>query len=207
MHWLWLALFAVSGLRGETSKPVAAETFDGKLLARAIFAETNRIRHEYHRKPFKPEVHLDKAASGHVLTLALTQTLAHESPLAGRVTVEARIESAGLQPAVVRENLARIPVLEPTGGSSHRPTYAELAARIVQDWLESPDHRENLLSTDVTHAGVAARLVLVPVRTEVVFVVQMFCTPAPPRREGLTEPPDNRGRGGGDPLRNAPAPQ
>ena len=207
IHWLLLALLAASGVRGETSKLVAVDTFDGKLLARAIFSKTNRIRYEHHLKPFKPEVRLDKAAAGHVLTLALTQTLAHESPLAGRETVEARIESAGMRPAVVRENLARMPVLETTNGSSHRPTYAELAGRIVQSWLESPDHRENLLSTDVTHAGVAARLVLVPVRTEAVFIVQVLCTPAPPRPEGLTEPPDNRGRGGGNPLRNAPVAQ
>jgi uncharacterized protein YkwD len=207
MHWLLLSLFAVSGLRGEASKPVAADTFDGKLLAQAIFAETNRIRHEVHRKPFKPDARLDKAAAGHVLTLALTQTLAHQSPLASRETVEARIESAGLQPTVVRENLARMPVLEQANGSNRRPTYAELAGRIVQGWLDSPDHRDNLLSTDVTHVGVATRLVLVPVRTEAVFVVQVFCTPAPPRPEGLTEPPDNRGRGGGNPLRNAPMAQ
>ncbi len=207
MHWLLLVLLAASGVRGAASKQVAVETFDGKLLARAIFSETNRIRHEHHRKPFKPDPRLDKAAAGHVLTLALTQTLAHESPLAGRETLEARIESAGLRPAVVRENLARMPVLETANGSSHRPTYAELAGRIVQGWFESPVHRENLLSTDVTHAGVAARVVLVPVRAEAVFVVQVFCTPAPPRPEGLAEPPDNRGRGGGNPLRNAPVAQ
>lgn len=207
MPWLWLVLFAVSGLQGEAAQPVAADSFDARLLGRAIFAETNRIRHEHHRKPFKPDARLDKAATGHVLTLALTQTLAHESPLAGRETVEARIEAAGLQPAVVRENLARMPVLEQTGGSGRRSTYAELAGRIVRGWLESPDHRENLLSTDVTHAGVAARLVWLPVRTEAVFVVQVFCTPAPPRPAGLTEPPDNRGRGGGNPLRNAPMAQ
>jgi uncharacterized protein YkwD len=203
IHWLLLALLAASGVRGEASKLVAVDTFDGKLLARAIFAETNRIRLEHHLKPLKQEVRLDKAAAGHVLTLALTQTLTHESPLTGWETAEARIESAGLRPAVVRENLARMPVLEPTKGSSRRPTYPELAGRIVQGWLESPDHRENLLSADVTHAGAAARVVWVPVRTEAVFVVQVFCTPAPPRPEGLTEPPDNRGRGGGNPLRNA----
>ena len=44
----------------------------------------------------------------------------------------------------------------------------------MREWLESPGHRVNLLSRDVTPLGCAARLVRVPVGPPRVSAVQVF---------------------------------
>ncbi len=57
----------------------------------------------------------------------------------------------------------------------------------VREWLESPGHRVNLLSRDVTPLGCATRLVRVPVGPPRVFAVQVFARPKSGRGSALPE--------------------
>lgn len=66
-------------------------------------------------------------------------------------------------------------------------SYEALAQVFVREWLESPGHRVNLLSRDVTPLGCAARLVRVPVGPPRVFAVQVFARPKSGRRSVLPE--------------------
>jgi uncharacterized protein YkwD len=57
-------------------------------------------------------------------------------------------------------------------------TYASFAARVVDDWMNSPPHRANLVNPELTSLGCAARTCLSwRGRQEQIYAVQVFFTP------------------------------
>ena len=64
------------------------------------------------------------------------------------------------------------------------PTYADLAGRLVQQWMDSPGHRQNILNPAFRYlaCGVALRRGLQ--EREMVYAVQVFVVP-PPRLNAL----------------------
>jgi uncharacterized protein YkwD len=114
------------------------------------------------------------------------------------------VERAGLKIKTAAENLAASTILE--GGTGPRSvivqrvagrevfldpdtrqevkprTYAGMAESLVQQWLNSPGHRANLVSEEMEYLGVSVRPRKTAGGMDSLYAVQVFFTPlaAPP---------------------------
>ncbi len=161
--WLGLILAVIAasaGARDAAPKGSsdAAEATARAQFAAALLAETNRVRHEHGRHPLKALPSLDAAADDQASWNALRLDFSHSSPLPNRATPLDRVRLHGLDPDSCAENVAMLPVGE--GKTVASPT--EVVAKLVDAWMKSPGHRENLLNPKFTHIGNAVRIVRGP---------------------------------------------
>jgi uncharacterized protein YkwD len=121
-------------LRGSTDRPGAALTAEG------ILRETNKHRAAAGLPALAGNVTLAAAAQAKVDDMFTQQYFEHESPTGeGPANV---VETAGYDYLRVGENLAL-------------GNYAS-DADLVQAWMDSPGHRENILNAGFTELGIAA---------------------------------------------------
>jgi uncharacterized protein YkwD len=123
-------------------------------FAAAILTETNRVRHQYHLQQLYDLPALDLAADDQASYMALQLSAQHDNALAGEGTPAARIFRRGVRPQACAENVASIPVW-PTGEPK---SVSEIAAALVEAWMNSPGHRANLLDPEFTHLGSSVRV-------------------------------------------------
>ncbi len=175
---------------------VSWETFDADLLSATVFAETNRVRRQFGLKRLHALPGLRGAAEVQAFTNAITGVASHDNPLAGRANAWERVRRQGLRPGMVLENVAVTLVRQPESGGAVRivvaddgtrtrrddltgerlpwPTYAELAERIVQQWMNSPPHRLNLLNSEARYLACGTELARSPLGGEIVHSIQVF---------------------------------
>jgi uncharacterized protein YkwD len=174
--------------------------FNQRLMTAAIFHETNRVRRRLGLAPFIHLAKLDEAADLKAAMGVLQNELTHQNPLPGTATPADRVQYTGLVYRRVAENIARTnllnfppgvtqigvrrrngreePYLPDTGRTVAPHTYASFAARVVDDWMNSPPHRANLVNPELTSLGCAARTCLSwRGRQEQIYAVQVFFTP------------------------------
>ena len=164
-------------LAGDSAtRAIDLDAIDHATLAAAIFHETNRVRAAHDLKPLAHAPALDEAAAMHARDMVAGDFFAHENPTdpAKRTPLD-RVRLSGYVPRYVAENLATTfatqyepgrPYYRVPGGASYTPdgpplpmhTYASLARTVLQQWMNSPHHRENLMATQPTQLGTAARL-------------------------------------------------
>jgi uncharacterized protein YkwD len=162
---------------GEADRTVAVGNFDHELLAREIFRATNEARIQHGAAPLKPEPRLVKAADEQAAMLAIRIHGGHDNPLPDHGDPFARVVQAGLHPGMVGENAATMSARNRNTGRDY--TYRELAAALVQAWMDSPGHRANLLSREFQYLGCSARAAYLPPGDPTVDAIQAFYTPAP----------------------------
>ncbi len=132
---MWIAI-ALSPLL------VSAAASDSTLerLEQHLFAEVNRVRAQHHLIPLARRSDLDRVAAAHSEDMAQRGYFSHESP-EGANPVD-RIQAAGIgDMTLAAENLGLTRDSDPT-------------LAIVQGWLNSPDHRRNLLAPAMNSTGV-----------------------------------------------------
>jgi len=103
---------------------------------------TNQERAQAGLPPLRENARLAQAALSHALAMAEGDFFAHENLLAGTGPAE-RVRAAGYDWVAVAENIF---------AGSAEPTAA------VQQWLASPEHRENILNPQVREIGVGYAL-------------------------------------------------
>ena len=178
---------------------------DDRLLSAAILQETNRYRVEHSLPALRHMPRVDEVAAMHAVDMSQGGWFGHDHPTDPKKrTVFDRAELAGLRPMFVAENLVMEygiryepgrKVYETTrrgrDGLSYRPhgepiprhTYQSFAKRVVERWIDSPPHRENIGSKYPKFMGAAAR----PgrsedeVRFQKFYVVQVLFSPLPVR--------------------------
>jgi uncharacterized protein YkwD len=180
------------------NKRIDFSGFDQELMAGAIFHATNRVRLQLALRPFRHLIKLDAAADIQAGAGVLMGELSHHSLLPFGATPSDRIQSVGLHPKILAENLAlttaldndpkvttmgvRKPAPNPqfydlaTGRDLRPPTYAQFAATVVQQWMDSPGHRANIVNPQLDSLGCSARWRLSSNGVEVIYSVQVFCT-------------------------------
>ena len=151
-------------------------SIDYPLLHAAIFHETNRKRALHGMKPFIHSQALEKSAAGHSEDMVKYNFFAHESPVAGKESVEKRLRAAGIRSFTYGENIGMVFGIEDEEGKrGYAPqqgdgyfrytrggepiqnrTYLGLAGDIVAQWMSSPGHRANILRRDFLYLGVGA---------------------------------------------------
>lgn len=125
---------------------IAGTLLDGPTFERAIVCLVNKQRTSLKRKPVRPNQNLRQVASRYAARMIADGFFAHRSPDGSSIL--SRLENAGyLEDAVeweVGENL-----IWASG-------YGNTPAAIVQGWMGSPPHRENLLRPVFREIGVGA---------------------------------------------------
>jgi uncharacterized protein YkwD len=120
-----------------------ADGYDGA-LARDIVRWTNVERLSRRLPPVYWSETLARAARAHAAEMVRLGYFDHESPVASNRTLMRRVRKAGLggESLFVGENIAK---------GTWR---GERARQIVQAWMESDGHRENLLRRSFRYLGV-----------------------------------------------------
>lgn len=192
--WLGVVLAGCAGLpRGdwhpqatpaELEATVGFATFDARRLSDGIFYETNRVRVAAGVPRLRAHVRLADAAELQATTNALLQVTSHDNPLWGRAQVLDRVRASGLEPAVAAENVAMKMLPEDTlpedlAAAAQRPwpSYAEVARRIVDQWMNSPPHRVNLLDPRMDYLACGVAVGVTPGGRMRLYAVQVFFVP------------------------------
>lgn len=138
-------------------------------FAEAILRETNRVRRQNFRWGLKADSKLNLAADDQASYNALQLKSGHISALPGQGNPIERARSRGASPTLVTENVAMFSVRE----ADPPPTVDDVAKQLVEMWMDSPRHRDNLLNRNVTHLGASVRVGREP-QLFLIFGVQVF---------------------------------
>ncbi len=156
-----------SQLPAEANQVVDHRAFNAQLLSRLIFDLTNVERQKASMPQFKNNQYLASAAAAHSGDMASRSYFNHKSKgIFKRTDHSERIRATGYTPSMSAENIAMIPtfnsqriVQSPYGNQvvdTDYNTYYRLASYAVQQWMESPGHRANILNRSLTDLGVGA---------------------------------------------------
>ncbi len=118
---------------------------------------------------------LSAVARAHSEDMAKVGYFDHKDP-AGR-SVRQRVELAGIGCRVVGENLFQnnlyTRVLIVNGRETHDwSTMEQIASTTVKGWMDSPGHRDNIVSKDYKQGGMGVAIS----KDDKVYVTQVFCS-------------------------------
>ncbi len=201
MRWpiiltLFLSLCTISSYasspesRSENAS-VAHGELNRELLGRLVVEETNRFRMSQGREALTMCMPLNTAAQGHAKAMAEETFFAHRNPYdASHRTLTDRIRGVGLQPKAYAENIALTYSLDfrdmqawaKNRHASPAPavmeyTYRALAKSVVNQWVNSRGHRENMLGRPYSQIGLGFATAQDSRGFERVYCVQTFCAP------------------------------
>ena len=193
-----LLLGSVSVLLAENSQSRQSENarvrgnLNENLLARLVAEETNRFRVSQGRGPLEVSPDLTNAAQSHANAMAGEGFFAHQNPNdPGQRTLTDRIRNVGLEPRAIAENIAYTYSLDfgamrdwvkngHQRGSAPAVleyTYRALAKSVVQQWINSRGHRQNMLGRPYSQIGLGVATSKDERGREKVYCVQTFCAP------------------------------
>ena len=137
LRGFWLA-FALSPLIVKTA--AGAEPSDLASLEADLLAQVNRIRSDHHLVALVRRSDLDRVALAHSIDMARRGYFSHQSP-EGTNAVDRLRQHGVADMRLAAENLGKT-------------TQSDPSAQIVRSWLQSPDHRSNLLAPALNFTGI-----------------------------------------------------
>jgi uncharacterized protein YkwD len=154
----WLVAFVF------TTTLAPAQPYDIAKIETRIHERINRERHANGAKALSIDSRLADLARAHTNDMVVRGFYGHENP--DGLTAPDRLaqEHPELVVLTVAENINLIEPVEPGSMSGD-----DLAARLVQSWVNSEGHRRNLLDPDFTHTGIA-----LSIQGERAIATQMF---------------------------------
>lgn len=159
--------------------PIDFGKVDYPLLQAAIFFVTNLERKKAGLSPFSRLVSLDQVAQGHAEDMVKYGFYSHTSKIRIKRTVLDRFHLEGLNPSHYGENICSTYGLQYQVGRKVNPphpsgkftyaftskpevipphTYISFAQSVVKLWMDSPEHRKNILNPQFTHLGCGAKV-------------------------------------------------
>jgi uncharacterized protein YkwD len=170
---LGLALLAVLAWASAAAVPSLAQTAppadDIETIQARALEIVNQTRQEHGLPPLALEGKLNVAAQAHADDMFTRRYYDHASP-EGRTARDRYIDAGGSKWRLVGENIARCEGCRP-------PRRVSVLNRLHQGWMESPDHRANILRKGLTHFGFG----MVVDEERVLYAVQTFAGPGLPR--------------------------
>jgi uncharacterized protein YkwD len=125
------------------------ESLDLNLLSAAIWHATNEARMSRGVPVLRFSAALRSSALGHAQAMSDGGFFSHDNPGdAAERTMVLRMAAAGVAATAAAENISSM------GAASY--SYAAYGAAVVNQWLNSPGHRANLLSSQYRFIGCAA---------------------------------------------------
>jgi uncharacterized protein YkwD len=143
---------------------------DERQVERLIHEEINEERAANGVDSLETDSDLRRVARGHSVDMIEQNYVGHESP--DGVTPADRLESAGCSAG--GENVAQSWIDEPVnveGQTIVVDDEAELADHLVERWMASPGHRENVLRESFSESGVGVMIT----DDNRVYATQKFC--------------------------------
>jgi uncharacterized protein YkwD len=142
---LLLALLLGPG-HAQGALPSTVATLPAHYLEERFLQLTNDARARNGVSPVRASAVLAQAARHHAEEMVRLRYVSHVSPTPGRRDVADRVALVGGTMRAVAENLAAVPA----GG-------LDLPERVIDGWMQSPGHRQNLLEERWTHVGFGAQ--------------------------------------------------
>ncbi len=133
----WL-VFALSPLVVKTAR--GTEPSNLASLEADLLAQVNRVRSDHHLVPLVRRSDLDRVALAHSIDMARRGYFSHQSP-EGANAVDRLRQHGVTDMRLAAENLGKT-------------TQSDPSAQIVRSWLQSPDHRDNLLAPALNFTGI-----------------------------------------------------
>ena len=183
----------------EARRPLDFENLDEDLLSAAIFHETNQRRADKKLPPLKPHAKARQAAAMQARVMAAKGFVGHENPDSPeKREMDDRLRLLGLEPAFAAENVAMAYAVqyepgrplytdtvngktvyryEVDGPPLEKHTYMTVAESLLNQWMKSPAHRENILSKRSEYLGCSGFLGVKQSGFETVYSTQVFFTP------------------------------
>ena len=124
---------------------ILREDIDYKLFSAAIFYATNIQRIKYNKPPFIFSRYLEEAAQKHSFNMVKHQFYSHTSPVKKNRTMGDRLKFVGIENAFSGENIFDY--------FQENPTYWSMAVGLVDGWMKSKGHRENILDKNYKYLG------------------------------------------------------
>ncbi len=112
-------------------------------VAEEIANEINQLRVRAGLAPLRLHPALSRAALRHSQEMLTLGYFSHQSPTPGRSSVGDRISAEGVRPRRYAENIF----------GCEGVSAAEVPRRAVEEWMQSPGHRRNILDPTFTHTG------------------------------------------------------
>ena len=160
----------------KVNKSIDFSTIYYPLLHAAIFYETNQERKKAGIPLLLFHQSLEAAAYGHALDMRTYDFFSHTSVVSGKESVGERAILAGFNWSWVGENIAisfgidytaSTPVYTPNQNGGYfsyeykgEPilphTYLSLAKAVVNQWMNSPGHKANILNVNYNYLGIGA---------------------------------------------------
>lgn len=147
-----------------------ATSFDALTLESLVFEYINAERHRHRMAPFNPDRALWQAARAHSGDMAARNYFSHDAPrgFMRKTGFGDRLRSHGVVARQMAENIAMLPLVNSrtvtrrpdqygrmtTDIQEARLNYDRLAAWAVQQWMESPGHRKNILNPSLSTMGI-----------------------------------------------------
>jgi len=126
-------------------RPIDANNIDYELFNAAIFYCTNIQRIKYGKTPLNHSVLLEKAAQDHSKDMVTHNFFSHTSAVKGKISMTDRLKSVGIEKGHRAENIAI--------SNEINPTYWSFAVTIVNQWMNSPGHKKNILNSKYDYLG------------------------------------------------------
>ncbi|RJQ65532.1 MAG: CAP domain-containing protein [Desulfobacteraceae bacterium] len=164
---------------GKAGRPIDPQKLDYTLMAAALFHETNQRRRQAGKPALRHDPRLDEAARTHGRNMAEKKFVSHTNPHSpeSRTPLD-RVARAGFTPSYIAENVATYFNLrceegrmlysvhegtafsyEPDSTPIPEHSYRSFAESLVTRWMNSPEHRKNILADppNAYGSGCAAR--------------------------------------------------
>ncbi len=175
------------------------------LLEAAVFQQTNLLREQNHLPDFQYSAALNLMARRHSGEMASLQYFDHASPTPANRTLAGRFANVGLPNVTGGENISVLPAREI--GSGHYlirnnadgtqswtdaatglpilyDSYEEFARTALDQWMNSPEHRRNILDKRFLFLGIgAARGNYGAGRQDSLYLTQNFSATVDPAAE------------------------
>jgi uncharacterized protein YkwD len=153
------------------NQQIAPDRIDQNLFNEAVLLFSNAARRQHGRAPLAADPRLARAAGEHARNMARLKTHSHVLPVRGQRDLKQRIKGQSVEFRLAAENIAMDKVYRLLGrpismqrsgcnfvyADTRQPvprhSYASLAQQVVTRWLESPKHRESLLSRKYQRLG------------------------------------------------------
>lgn len=127
------------------NQKIDVNNIDYALFNAAIFYCTNIQRIRYSRNPFIHSPSLEKAAQDHSKDMVIYNFFSHTSPVIGKRSMSDRLRIVGISNTSSAENIY--------DNNESEPTYWSFALSLVDGWMDSPGHRDNILNSNLTYLG------------------------------------------------------
>lgn len=115
-------------------------------LEREIFEVTNEVRREHGLHALEWDTTLAHAARYHAAHMAIYGYIGHDTQLPN--------EEGELQPIITMVQRARAFRITSSVGENVAVRNSRTAENVVQQWMDSPGHRDNVLREEVYYLGV-----------------------------------------------------